>query len=118
MKREGKTLKTLPDGHPRRLADGRNAVRKMNAAQLSDFLDWMCSADAPDCLGEVCSALEKVSMYALGEEDLATLGTSVAAVLALTGREQDWPRCEQCGQFATECQADDNPPHPFTLAAQ
>ena len=41
MKRNGKTLPALPDGHPRRLADGRNAWRKMNKAQRLEFMDFI-----------------------------------------------------------------------------
>ena len=36
--RNGKALKVLQDGHPRRLADGRNAWKKMNQAQREIFL--------------------------------------------------------------------------------
>lgn len=41
MRRAGKTLKVLQDGHPRRLADGRNAYRKMSAQQRLEFLTWI-----------------------------------------------------------------------------
>ena len=41
MKRQGKTLKVLRDGHPRRLADGRNAWRKMSDEQRGEFLAWI-----------------------------------------------------------------------------
>ena len=40
MKRNGKTLKTVPDGAPRRMADGKNAVRKMNESQRALFMTW------------------------------------------------------------------------------
>lgn len=43
MERKGKKLAVLADGHPRRLADGRNAWRKMNATQRVDFLTWIAS---------------------------------------------------------------------------
>ena len=36
--RNGKALTVLQDGHPRRLADGRNAWKKMNQAQRETFL--------------------------------------------------------------------------------
>ena len=36
--RNGKALKVLQDGHPRRLADGRNAWKKMNQEQREAFL--------------------------------------------------------------------------------
>jgi len=45
MKRQGKTLKTLPDGAPRRLADGRNAWRKMSGQQRAEFLVWLTEYD-------------------------------------------------------------------------
>jgi len=41
MKRNGKQLATLADGHPRRMSDGKNAVRKMNDEQRAAFLQWM-----------------------------------------------------------------------------
>ncbi len=101
MKREGKTLKTLPDGHPRRLADGRNAWRKMTGEQRREFFNWISShCESP-----------------ISEGDLDLI-TGRDLVERLTGRSAAWPRCERCGQFATECQADDNPPHPFTLAGR
>ena len=36
--RNGQALKVLQDGHPRRLADGRNAWKKMDQAQRETFL--------------------------------------------------------------------------------
>ena len=44
-KRSGKTLTVLPDGHPRRLADGRNAWRKMNAKQRREFVVFQAETD-------------------------------------------------------------------------
>ena len=41
MKRNGKKLMVLPDGHPRRLSDGRNAWKKMDDSQRSEFLQWI-----------------------------------------------------------------------------
>jgi hypothetical protein len=40
-KRNGKDTKVIPDGHPRRLADGRNAWRKQNAEQRKQFVAWL-----------------------------------------------------------------------------
>ena len=40
-KRSGKTLAVLPDGHPRRLADGRNAWRKMTMEQRHEFMKFI-----------------------------------------------------------------------------
>lgn len=45
--RNGKTLKTLPDGAPRRMADGKNAFRKMTPAQRNEFLDWVMAEGGP-----------------------------------------------------------------------
>ena len=41
MKRQGKTLAVLEDGHPRRLSDFRNAWRKMTPAQRREALEWI-----------------------------------------------------------------------------
>ena len=43
--REGKPLTQLPRGDRRRLADGRNAWRKMTPQQRREFLDWIKSED-------------------------------------------------------------------------
>ncbi len=45
MERKGKKLAVLADGHPRRLADGRNAWRKMNDEQRAEFLVWLTEYD-------------------------------------------------------------------------
>ncbi len=37
----GGKAKALPDGHPRRLADGRNAWRKMSDEQRTTFLAFI-----------------------------------------------------------------------------
>ena len=41
MKRNRKDTQVLPDGHPRRMADGKNAWRKQNADQRKEFVAWM-----------------------------------------------------------------------------
>ncbi len=43
MTRKGKPCKVLPDGAPRRMSDGKNAFRKMNAEQRATFLAWIAS---------------------------------------------------------------------------
>jgi len=43
--RNGKPLKTLPDGAPRRMADGKNAWRKMTDEQRFEFLRWITHGD-------------------------------------------------------------------------
>ena len=35
------TCKVLADDNPRRLADGRNAWRKMSATQREEFVGWL-----------------------------------------------------------------------------
>lgn len=47
MKREGKTLKTLAPGDKRRLADARNAWRKMTPAQRRAFVDFVLGEGLP-----------------------------------------------------------------------
>lgn len=39
--RNGAPLRQLPDGAPRRMSDGKNAWRKMNSRQRSEFLTWI-----------------------------------------------------------------------------
>ncbi len=39
--RNGKACKVLAEGNPRRLSDARNAIRKMNEAQLKELRAWM-----------------------------------------------------------------------------
>ena len=43
MTRHGEALRSLPAGHRRRLSDGRNAWRKMSAAQRREFIRWICT---------------------------------------------------------------------------
>ena len=43
--RNGKTCKVLPDGAPRRMADGKNAYRKMSADQRAAFKAWIAEQD-------------------------------------------------------------------------
>jgi hypothetical protein len=37
----GGKAKALPDGHPRRMSDGKNAWRKMTNEQRVEFLQWI-----------------------------------------------------------------------------
>ena len=39
--RNGKPLTVLADGHPRRMADGKNAFRKMSRAQRAEYAAWL-----------------------------------------------------------------------------
>ena len=50
MKRNGKELKTLRDGHPRRASDARNAWRKMNDAQRAAFIGGLNPIDLVQAL--------------------------------------------------------------------
>jgi len=46
MKRGGKELRDLGDGHPRRVADAKNAWRKASEAQRAELLRWIASEEA------------------------------------------------------------------------
>lgn len=60
MERNGKTLKTLEDGHPRRMSDGKNAWRKMNNEQRRAFAAWIVDGDdAPRLTLNVAGELRK-----------------------------------------------------------
>jgi len=63
MKRNGKELPVLRDGHPRRLADGRNAWRKMNDEQRRTFAEFIAQDITPDQLAciEIAVAGRKVA---------------------------------------------------------
>ncbi len=37
----GGKAQALPDGHPRRIADGKNAFRKMSDYQRAKFITWI-----------------------------------------------------------------------------
>ncbi len=54
MKRNGKKLKVLPDGHPRRMSDGKNAWRKMDDEQRREFLHWIFEDSPVVALGRIC----------------------------------------------------------------
>ena len=43
--RNGTACAVLQDGHPRRMADGRNAYRKMGREQREAFLAWAHDED-------------------------------------------------------------------------
>jgi len=45
--RNGKPLKTVPDGSPRRMSDGKNAYRKMSPEQRFEFIKFMVEEDFP-----------------------------------------------------------------------
>jgi hypothetical protein len=70
--RQGKALQTLKPGHPRRMADAKNAFRKMDDAQRVKFLRWIglwaeivgpCCVEAPldgDGMGTIAVKIEVV----------------------------------------------------------
>ena len=45
MIRKGKQCAILPDGHPRRMSDAKNAFRKMTADQREAFVAWIYEED-------------------------------------------------------------------------
>jgi|GEM_PF-3997989 len=47
----GGTCKVLAKGDKRRLADGRNAWRKMDAGQREEFVSWMLENGLQDVAG-------------------------------------------------------------------
>ena len=56
MKRNGKTLPTLRDGHPRRMSDARNAWRKMSDAQRLAILEFQRQDFTIVCADSGCMA--------------------------------------------------------------
>ena len=60
LMRNGKPLKTVPDGSPRRMADGKNAWRKMNDAQRAEYMEWILNGDdAPAIDSATWDVIEK-----------------------------------------------------------
>ena len=53
MNRKGKPLTVLPTGHPRRMADGKNAWRKMNPTQREEFVLWLAGEGLAETLADV-----------------------------------------------------------------
>lgn len=50
MKRNGKDLPTLRDGHPRRLSDARNAWRKANDEQRIAIVAFILENDGAELM--------------------------------------------------------------------
>ena len=78
--RNGKALKVLQDGHPRRLADGRNAWKKMAQAQRETFLrDVVLTEPASiDLALKVIDEYPRTRLYRNGNEvDQAPLKRAV-----------------------------------------
>ena len=57
MERKGKQLAVLADGHPRRLADGRNAWRKMDDEQRATFVRFICEFGSDESADEILRLL-------------------------------------------------------------
>lgn len=62
MERNGKQLSIIPDGHPRRMADGKNAVRKMTSQQHVQFIEWMREELSPETFRLYVVAAEQKAM--------------------------------------------------------
>ena len=54
LKRNGKKLKVLPDGDPRRMRDGKSALRKMDDEQRREFLHRIFEDNPVVALGRIC----------------------------------------------------------------
>tara|TARA_R110000824_G_scaffold401717_1_gene614095 strand:+ start:118 stop:324 length:207 start_codon:yes stop_codon:yes gene_type:complete len=67
MQRNGKPTKVLPDGHPRRMADGKTAFRKMSAGQREEFVTWMMANGLEDVPAHQRSASDSWTAYRRGE---------------------------------------------------
>ena len=73
MKRNGKELKTIEDGHPRRMSDAKNAWRKMTDDQRRAFLEWIQENDYP--LFDLAGATLEIGGEAPeGDDDLWRIG--------------------------------------------
>lgn len=63
LKRNGKKLKVLPDGHPRRMSDGKNAWRKMDDEQRREFLHWIFEDNPVMALGRIYGGYDELHAY-------------------------------------------------------
>ncbi len=68
MKRNGKQLRTLEPGDKRRLADARNAYKKMTPAQRDEFAQWVAIFDAALSEGHDPNNAAKCATYSLRNE--------------------------------------------------
>ena len=68
MQRNGKSTQVLPDGHPRRMADGKNAFRKMSAGQRDEFVGWMLANGLEDVPAHQRIAREQLDHYLDGRK--------------------------------------------------
>ena len=111
MKRNGKQLATLADGHPRRMSDGKNAVRKMNDEQRAAFVRWMIIDQG---LGDVMQATvaERAETERVLVEAAAALSAEMndpahVAAMNKTGRK--------ISEAIARCNAEDRPLTPEDL---
>ena len=65
MKRNGKQLRTLEAGDKRRLADARNAYKKMTPGQREEFEQWVAIFDAALSEGRDPNSAAKVARGSL-----------------------------------------------------
>jgi hypothetical protein len=81
--RNGKPLTVLADGHPRRMADGKNAFRKMTADQRERFGEWMRDLERE----EEVERNERIDAY--WAKEYAKLGTDPYRTPEQRQREND-----------------------------
>jgi len=90
--------KTIPEGHPRRMSDAKNAWRKMTERQRADFIDWIDPYDLspmvqnavrklescldPDACCQVCGAVPAQEIPGHGVTHLFCKRHAAAAVHA------------------------------------
>jgi len=84
--RNGKPLTVLADGHPRRMADGKNAFRKMTADQRERFVEWMRDLERQE---EIASN-KRIDAY--WAKEYAKLGTDPYRTPEQRQRENDIDR--------------------------
>ena len=68
--RNGKPLTVLADGHPRRMADGKNAFRKMSREQREEFVIWMLDNGLEQTVAHQRIAREQLDTHLEREEEL------------------------------------------------
>ena len=69
--RNGKPLTVLADGHPRRMADGKNAFRKMSREQREEFVIWMLDNGLEQTVAHQRIAREQLDTRLERQEEIA-----------------------------------------------
>jgi hypothetical protein len=69
--RNGKPLTVLADGHPRRMADGKNAFRKMSREQREEFVIWMLDNGLEQTVAHQRIAREQLDSHLERQEEIA-----------------------------------------------